>query len=88
MVESLRDVAIFTVDPDGRIVTWNPGAESLFGYADREIMNRPIDVIFTPEDREAGIPSTSGPPPRPAVMRATSAGTSARTAAGSSPAVS
>src|SRR5262249_44099994 len=57
MVESVKDVAIFTVDPSGRIVTWNPGAEALFGHADREIIGRGIDVIFTPEDREAGVPA-------------------------------
>ena len=57
MVESVKDVAIFTADPSGRIVTWNPGAESLFGHADHEIIGRGIEVIFTPEDREAGVPA-------------------------------
>ena len=56
MVESVKDVAIFTVDPAGRIVTWNPGAEHLFGYAEHEIIGRGIAVIFTPEDRDAGVP--------------------------------
>jgi PAS domain S-box-containing protein len=56
MVESVKDVAIFTVDPRGRIATWNPGAEHLFGYAEREAVGREVAVIFTPEDREAGVP--------------------------------
>ena len=56
MVESVKDVAIFTVDPQGRIVSWNPGAEHLFGYAEPEILGQGIDVIFTPEDRDAGVP--------------------------------
>jgi PAS domain S-box-containing protein len=56
MVESLKDVAIFTADPQGRIVTWNPGAERLFGYTEDEIIGRPIAVIFTPEDRDASVP--------------------------------
>ncbi len=55
MVESVKDVAIFTLDPDGRVVTWNPGARRLFGYADREIVGRNGEVLFTPEDRAAGV---------------------------------
>ena len=56
MVESVKDVAIFTVDPHGRIASWNPGAEHLFGYAEPEILGRGFAVIFTPEDRDAGVP--------------------------------
>ena len=56
MVESVKDVAIFTVDLRGRIVTWNPGAEHLFGYAERETIGREVAVIFTPEDRDGGRP--------------------------------
>ena len=40
MVESVKDFAIFTVDPQGRIVSWNPGAEQLFGYAEPEILGQ------------------------------------------------
>ncbi len=57
MIESVKDVAIFTIDPTGRVVTWNPGAQRLFGYADREIIGREADVLFTPEDRAAGVPA-------------------------------
>jgi PAS domain S-box-containing protein len=56
MVESLKDVAIFTVDTQGRVASWNTGAERLFGYAEYEIVGRGIAVIFTPEDRDAGVP--------------------------------
>ena len=56
MIESVKDVAIFTVDPQGLIVTWNSGAEHLFGHAEHEVIGRSIAVIFTPEDREAGVP--------------------------------
>ncbi len=57
MIESVKDVAIFTMDPGGRVVTWNPGAQRLFGYADREIIGREAEVLFTPEDRAAGVPA-------------------------------
>ena len=56
MVESVKDFAIFTVDPQARIVSWNPGAERLFGYAEPEILGRDLNVLFTPEDRAGGVP--------------------------------
>ncbi len=56
MIESVKDVAIFTVDPRGSIVSWNSGAEHLFGHAEHEIIGRGFAVIFTPEDRDAGVP--------------------------------
>ena len=56
MVESIKDFAIFTVDPDGNIVTWNSGAEQLFGYSEADIIGQKLAVLFPPEDRAAGIP--------------------------------
>ncbi len=56
MVESVKDVAIFTVDPRGRVASWNAGAERLFGYAEREILGRDHGVLYVAEDREAGVP--------------------------------
>src|SRR6516165_6390944 len=48
MVESVKDVAIFTVDPQGRVASWNAGAEHLFGYAEREILGRGHGVLYLP----------------------------------------
>ena len=56
MVESVKDFAIFTVDPQGRIVSWNPGAERLFGYPEPEILGQHLETLFTPEDRAGGVP--------------------------------
>jgi len=56
MVESVKDFAIFTVDPQGRIVSWNPGAERLFGYPEPEILGQHLAMLFTPEDRAGGMP--------------------------------
>jgi PAS domain S-box-containing protein len=52
IAENARDFAIFVTDLDGRVVSWNPGVESLLGYAEREWVGRHASVIFTPEDRE------------------------------------
>jgi two-component system CheB/CheR fusion protein len=56
LLESIEDYAIFTVDTRGRILTWNPGAEKTFGYAEGEALGQSTEIIFTPEDRAAGVP--------------------------------
>ena len=57
MVESVKDYAIFATGVDGRISTWNPGAERLFGWTDAEIFGRDASLLFTPEDRATGVPA-------------------------------
>jgi PAS domain S-box-containing protein len=52
MVDALQDCAIFTVDPDGRVNSWNRGAERVLGFSTREIMGRHASLLFSPERRE------------------------------------
>jgi len=54
--ESTKDYAILTMDTEGRITSWNKGAERMFGYTEEEILGRSGDVIFIPEDRDHGAP--------------------------------
>lgn len=56
MVDSAKDYAIFALDVEGRITTWNSGAERVFGYTEAEIIGVDGAIIYTPEDRQAGIP--------------------------------
>lgn len=56
MVESVEDIAIFAMDLAGRIVHWNVGATRILGYESAEIIGRPLDHIFTPDDAAAGAP--------------------------------
>jgi PAS domain S-box-containing protein len=56
IVENAREYAIFMLDPGGHIVTWNVGAQRLFGYEEAEILGRPASIIFTPEDRARQVP--------------------------------
>jgi PAS domain S-box-containing protein len=56
MLESVKDYAIFSVDVNGRIVSWSSGAEQLFGYAEAEILGQRVALLFTPEDQAAGVP--------------------------------
>lgn len=53
---STHDHAIFTTDLDGRITTWNMGAERITGFLPVEVIGQSITIIFTPEDRARGAP--------------------------------
>src|SRR5215831_7068493 len=50
LMENVKDYAIFMLDPQGRIVTWNIGAERILGFKEGEIVGQPFARIFTPED--------------------------------------
>ena len=50
MVASVRDYALYMIDPSGRVATWNPGAERIKGYREDEILGQPISRFFTAED--------------------------------------
>ena len=56
LIDSAEDYAIFAVNPEGKIATWNTGAQKLFGYTEEEILGEDFAVIFTPEDRAQGVP--------------------------------
>lgn len=56
IVESSRDIAIFTIDLNGVATSWNIGAERLFGHPAEEILGDTADIIFTSEDRLAHAP--------------------------------
>jgi PAS domain S-box-containing protein len=54
LVDSIRDYAIFSIDPEGYIKTWNKGAEYIKGYMANEIIGKHISVFYTPEELERG----------------------------------
>ena len=56
LVDNVTDYAIFVCDLDGMILTWNPGAERLFGYTSDEAIGMDSRRLFTPDDRERGVP--------------------------------
>lgn len=56
LIEGMKDCAIFMLDADGRVCTWNPGAERIKGYGADEIIGAPYAQFFTPEDLAAGAP--------------------------------
>jgi len=56
MVQSVTDYAIYMLDPEGHVSSWNAGAERLKGYSETEIVGEHFSRFYTDEDREAGIP--------------------------------
>ena len=54
LVESVRDYAIFTLDSNGYITSWNSGAENILGYQEAKIIGQHGSCIFTPEDIRNG----------------------------------
>lgn len=54
MIEKVCDYAIFFLDCDGVVQSWNPAAGAMKGYRKEEIIGRNFDVLYTDEDREAG----------------------------------
>ncbi len=56
IVENVRGYAIMTLDREGIIRSWNPGAADVFGYTAAEAIGKDVAILFTPEDRRADIP--------------------------------
>jgi PAS domain S-box-containing protein len=56
LVQSIVDYAIFMLDPNGFITSWNAGAERIKGYTAEEIIGKHFSTFYTEEDRAAGLP--------------------------------
>ena len=56
LMDNVRDYAIFTADPDGIVSSWNASSERTLGYAEAEIVGRPMSILYTPDDIRAGAP--------------------------------
>lgn len=56
LVEGVRDYAIFLLDPQGNVASWNPGAERIKGYLASEIIGSHFSTFYPPEDVAAGKP--------------------------------
>lgn len=56
IVESVKEYAIFTLDPEGRVTSWSPAAERIKGYRADEVMGQHFSRFYPPEDVECGKP--------------------------------
>ena len=57
LINAVTDYAIYMLDADGYVATWNPGARRFKGYEAEEIIGHHFSTFFTEEDREAGVPA-------------------------------
>ncbi len=57
LVEGVKDYAIFMLDPDGRVTTWNDGAERIIGYRAKEIIGQHFSRFYPEEDKAADKPA-------------------------------
>jgi PAS domain S-box-containing protein len=57
LIESVSDYAIFALDPEGHVLTWNPGAHRLKGYSGDEILGQSFTKFYPPEAVASGFPA-------------------------------
>src|SRR4029079_3917972 len=56
LVDAIVDYAIYMIDLDGTVRSWNSGAKRLKGFAADEIIGKSFASFYTPEDRAKGLP--------------------------------
>jgi PAS domain S-box-containing protein len=59
LVEAVTDYAIYMLDPDGIVSSWNPGAQRFKGYEASEILGHHFSRFYTDEDRRSGLPQAA-----------------------------
>ncbi|MDJ0556536.1 MAG: PAS domain S-box protein [Microcoleaceae cyanobacterium MO_207.B10] len=57
LIESVQDYAIFMLDPDGYVISWNAGAERIYKYREEQIIGQYISVFYTQKDINNQLPS-------------------------------
>lgn len=57
LVDGIKDYALVMLDPDGNVISWNAGAESIHGYQSREIIGKHFSCFYEPEDIRQGKPT-------------------------------
>ena len=56
LLDAVTDYAIFMLDTEGKVASWNPGAERIKGYLAEEIIGHHFSRFYTEEDRQSGVP--------------------------------
>jgi PAS domain S-box-containing protein len=57
LIDAIVDYAVFMIDVNGVVRSWNSGAERLKGYKAHEIIGKPFSIFYTPEEQSEGVPS-------------------------------
>jgi len=56
LISGVKDYAIFMIARDGRVASWNSGAENITGYKTAEVIGRVIDIFYTEDDKRQNLP--------------------------------
>lgn len=56
LIQQITEFAIIYLDLQGKILSWNKGAQSILGFTPDEIVGRDFSLIYSPEDRSEGVP--------------------------------
>src|SRR5580658_4670609 len=59
LVDAITDYAIYILDPDGVVTSWNAGAQRFKGYTPSEILGRHFSCFYTEQDRLADLPGVA-----------------------------
>ncbi|WP_250472402.1 response regulator [Caballeronia sp. GAFFF1] len=55
LIDALKDYAVITLDPEGRIRTWNAASERILGFPAQDVLGQSASIFYSQEDREAGV---------------------------------
>ncbi|SAK75420.1 chemotaxis protein [Caballeronia glebae] len=55
LIDALKDYAVITLDPEGRIRTWNAASERILGFPAQDVLGQSANIFYAQEDREAGL---------------------------------
>lgn len=58
LIQSARYYALFLLDPNGSVTSWNPGAVSIYGYQPEDVIGKHFSLLYSSEDCAQGIPET------------------------------
>ncbi|MCB0696394.1 MAG: PAS domain-containing protein, partial [Chitinophagaceae bacterium] len=56
IINDIEDYALFLLNAEGKVVSWNRGAERIKGYKEHEVTGKSFEIFYTEEDRQAGLP--------------------------------
>jgi PAS domain S-box-containing protein len=57
LIDGVRDYALYTLDPEGRVTSWNTGAERINGYKEEEVVGKHFSMFYEQKDVDAGCPA-------------------------------
>jgi len=59
LVQGVKEYAIYMLDPEGYVSSWNSGAEYIGGYREEEIIGQHFSRFYTPEEQQSGLPAAA-----------------------------